>query len=140
MEQHINIGSGCSENYFPQFVLALRDFTIDLVIDDKEITADEYLEHCLKSIASSKGWGRTWRSNITREYLKKYFKFRKCFTFDRPTTRRKLNSLEQLEDSELSEDFVEEIKLFTQFVYTNGQVKTLHIEEKDLLRLKGKGK
>ena len=33
--------------FFPNFVWAVRDFTLDLKIDGKEVTADEYLEHSL---------------------------------------------------------------------------------------------
>ena len=34
--------------FFPNFVWAVRDFTLDLNIDGKEVTADGYLEHSLE--------------------------------------------------------------------------------------------
>jgi len=33
--------------YFPKFVWAVRDFTLELSIDGKAISADEYLENAL---------------------------------------------------------------------------------------------
>ena len=134
LEHYINTGSDRFENYFPQFIIALRDFSLLLEIDGKEVTADEYLEY---SLVSRKG---DEEINYTRECIKKYFKHRRCFTFDRPASRRKLMMLDQVKDSELSEDFVEEMERFTQFIYLHGQVKSLLIGEKGLLQLKGKGK
>jgi len=34
--------------YFPQFCWVVRDFSLDLNIDGRIITSDEYLESCLK--------------------------------------------------------------------------------------------
>ena len=33
--------------YLPMFIYALRDFSLELEIDGKEVTSDEYLEYCL---------------------------------------------------------------------------------------------
>ncbi len=57
--------------------------------------------------------------------MRKYFKKRKCFTFDRPVSRRKLQELERCKDTELSEDFVEEVKAFLAYCYANCPVKKL---------------
>lgn len=38
--------------HFPSFIWVVRDFTLDLTIDGKSITADEYLEN---SLALKKG-------------------------------------------------------------------------------------
>ena len=70
---------------FPLFIFALRDFSLDLEIDGKEVTADEYLEHCLALKKDDSDAAKSY--NKCRIYLRKYFKRRKCFTFDRPTSR-----------------------------------------------------
>ena len=33
--------------FFPHFIWAIRDFTLELKLDGKRITSDEYLEHAL---------------------------------------------------------------------------------------------
>ncbi len=73
------------DSYFPLFIFVLRDFTLDLVIDNQEVTPDEYLEHCL-ALQPEKS-AATKRYNRPRLCIRKYFKTRKCFTFDRPVTR-----------------------------------------------------
>ena len=34
--------------FFPNFVWAVRDFTLQLRIDNRDVTADQYLEHSLE--------------------------------------------------------------------------------------------
>lgn len=55
MADHIKIKSNGSDDesgefdqFFPNFIWAVRDFTLGLVIDGKTVTEDEYLEHALK--------------------------------------------------------------------------------------------
>uniref|UniRef100_A0A8C4Y4M0 GB1/RHD3-type G domain-containing protein n=1 Tax=Gopherus evgoodei TaxID=1825980 RepID=A0A8C4Y4M0_9SAUR len=44
--------------FFPAFVWAVRDFTLQLQLDGREITEDEYLENALKRRqGASHGWG-----------------------------------------------------------------------------------
>ena len=54
ISEHVKIKSGTVEEdgtnfdaFFPQFVWAIRDFTLELELDGRAITADEYLEHAL---------------------------------------------------------------------------------------------
>ena len=70
---------------FPFFIFALRDFSLDLEINGKEVTSDEYLEHCLALKNDDSDAAKSY--NKCRLCLRKYFKRRKCFTFDRPTSR-----------------------------------------------------
>ncbi len=70
--------------HFPLFIYALRDFSLVLEIDDKEVSADEYLEYCLK--LRKEVTKQDTKYNQPRFYLRKYFKQRKCFTFDRPVS------------------------------------------------------
>ena len=71
--------------YFPLFIFVLRDFTLDLKMDGEEVTSDQYLEDSLRL---QKG-----KSDVIKRYnqprlcIRKYFKNRKCFTFDTPVNR-----------------------------------------------------
>ena len=109
--------------YLPVFVFALRDFHLEKIIAGKEITSQEYMEHCLKLKEGEDK--RAVRNNASRLCIRKYFRKRFCFTFDRPTTNKKLRELETLPDSALSEDFVKEMSEFVSFVNKEGPVKKL---------------
>ena len=73
------------DSYFPLFVFVLRDFTLDLEINGEEVNSDQYLEHCL-ALRQEKSEAMK-RYNRPRLCIRKYFKKRKCFTFDRPVNR-----------------------------------------------------
>ncbi len=56
MSKHIKIKSSASNDenddsdfdyHLPMFIYALRDFSLLLEIDGREVTSDEYLEDCL---------------------------------------------------------------------------------------------
>uniref|UniRef100_A0A670IN38 GB1/RHD3-type G domain-containing protein n=1 Tax=Podarcis muralis TaxID=64176 RepID=A0A670IN38_PODMU len=70
--------------FFPSFVWALRDFTLQLELDGHPITEDEYLEHSLKLKKGTDSGG----CNMPRSCIRRFFPSRKCFTFDRPATRK----------------------------------------------------
>ena len=109
--------------YFPEFILTLRDFTLELKIDDSEITSDEYLEDCLTLMQGS--------NMVTKEYnkprtcMRKYFKKRKCFVFEQPAKRKRLHCLEELTDGQLDEDFVRSVMEFKEYVHHNCKPFTL---------------
>ena len=112
------------DSYFPFFVFALRDFSQRLEIGGRSVTADEYMEHCLTVRESSDP--KATEYNKSREYIRKYFLKRRCFTFDRPaSSRTKLWELEKLKDSDLSDDFVEDTRLFLDFIFQDAPVKEL---------------
>lgn len=130
ISKHISVRCNKEENddcdfdrFFPLFIFALRDFGLQLQLDGQEIDADQYLEHCL-TLKQGKS-GQFENFNKSRLSIRKYFKKRKCFTFDRPVSRSKLQVLETVDDSELSMDFVEEVSAFLDYVYTKCPVKTL---------------
>lgn len=104
------------ELILPSFVLCIRDFTLILKVGDETISADEYLENCLR-LKPEKGLD-TERYNRYRESLRKYFPKRKCFVFDAPGTRSTLQQLENLHLEELSPNFVNETKQFLAYIYT----------------------
>ncbi len=90
MSRHIRIRTNDESDdsdfdfHFPLFVYALRDFCLALEIDGEQVTADEYLEYCLKLRKEITDQDKKY--NHPRFYLRKYFKQRKCFTFDRPVS------------------------------------------------------
>ncbi|XP_053397575.1 guanylate-binding protein 2-like [Mercenaria mercenaria] len=99
----------------PQFVLCLRDFNLELRIDGKEITEDEYLEDCLKT--KEVKTPEDDKYNRPRECIKKYFTRRKVFTFDRPAGRSVMRRLDTARDEDLNEEFIQETERFMSYVY-----------------------
>lgn len=109
--------------YFPDFVIALRDFSLELVVNGREISEDEYLELCL-NLKPGKD-EEVKRFNMTRACIRRYFKSRKCFTFDRPAGRKQLKQIDKLKDSDISRDFVADSDRFCEYTYKNAPVKKL---------------
>ena len=55
MSDNVKIKTGTVEEdgtdfgaVFPNFIWAIRDFTLDLELDGNPVTSDEYLEHALE--------------------------------------------------------------------------------------------
>ncbi|KAG8519479.1 Guanylate-binding protein 4 [Galemys pyrenaicus] len=114
LAKHIRTKSSPSSNeindsaefvsFFPDFVWAVRDFTLELELDGRPITEDEYLENSLKLIKGDHP--QTEISNMPRECIKKLFPKRKCFAFDRPTSDKKLlRHMEEVSESQLDLNF-----------------------------------
>ncbi|XP_064190819.1 guanylate-binding protein 1-like isoform X2 [Anguilla rostrata] len=109
--------------FFPTFVWAVRDFTLELEIDGKTATADQYLENSLKlKNGSSKAVAL---SNDARECIRNYFPERKCFVFDQPGSKEKLKLLDRLADSELDPQFVKQTSDFCGYVFGCSKEKTV---------------
>ncbi|XP_053547049.1 guanylate-binding protein 1 isoform X2 [Bombina bombina] len=108
---------------FPSFTWCVRDFTLMLERDGKNVTEDEYLMNALKLKNGSNK--TTMDYNMPRECILHFFHSHKCFVFDRPASRKNLHRLEELEESELEEDFVEQAGKFCAFMHKEGHVKTL---------------
>jgi hypothetical protein len=108
----------------PEFILCIRDFTLDLEIDGKECNEDEYIEHCLKERKTENSKSDE-AYNRPRQCIKKYFTKRKAFTFDRPAARKAMKNLEQVKEEDLTSDFVQETKRFIAFIYER-PAKMLH--------------
>ncbi|XP_036046381.1 guanylate-binding protein 2-like [Onychomys torridus] len=109
--------------FFPTFVWALRDFSLELEANGKPITADEYLE---LSLTLKKGSDKKIKSfNEPRLCIRKFFSKRKCFVFDRPAQRKYLSKLETLREEDLSGEFVEQVAEFTSYIFSSSGVKTL---------------
>ncbi|XP_044290833.1 guanylate-binding protein 1-like isoform X2 [Varanus komodoensis] len=109
--------------FFPNFIWALRDFTLLLELDGHPITEDEYLENALKL---KKGDSQDIKLfNLPRKCLRMFFPTRKCFIFERPTSRKNLPRLGEMKESELDPDFVEQAAQFCSYIYGTSKAKTI---------------
>ncbi|XP_055045663.2 guanylate-binding protein 4-like isoform X1 [Misgurnus anguillicaudatus] len=109
--------------FFPSFIWAVRDFTLELKIDDKDVTENEYLEFALKlKQGTSK---KVMEYNLPRECIQKYFPSRTCFTFPFPTAPENVTRLESLNSADLSPDFLKVTDRFCEFVFHKSQTKKL---------------
>ncbi|XP_067283540.1 guanylate-binding protein 4-like [Pseudorasbora parva] len=109
--------------FFPSFIWAVRDFTLERKIDGKDATENEYLEFALKlKMGTSK---KVMEYNLPRECIQKFFPSRTCFTFPFPTAPEKLSRLECLNPDELFPDFLEVRDRFCKFVFQESNVKKL---------------
>ncbi|XP_055484315.1 guanylate-binding protein 4 [Psammomys obesus] len=110
--------------FFPDFIWAVRDFVLELKLDGRVITEDEYLENALKLIPGKNP--KVQKSNMTRECIRCFFPVRKCFVFDRPTSDKNLLfHIEKLPENQLEWNFQEESKRFCSYIFTNAKSKTL---------------
>nr|XP_028598187.1 guanylate-binding protein 1-like [Podarcis muralis]XP_028598188.1 guanylate-binding protein 1-like [Podarcis muralis] len=109
--------------FFPSFVWALRDFTLQLELDGCCITEDEYLEHSLRLKKGDASDVQLY--NLPRKCIRMFFPTRKCFIFDRPTTGKNLPHLESMQESQLEPDFVEKAGQFCRYIYTSSNEKTI---------------
>uniref|UniRef100_A0A7N5JRE4 Guanylate binding protein 1 n=1 Tax=Ailuropoda melanoleuca TaxID=9646 RepID=A0A7N5JRE4_AILME len=110
-------------SFFPDFVWALRDFSLELEANGIPITADEYLENSLKLKQGTTQSDQNF--NLPRLCIRKFFPKKKCFIFDRPTQRKKLGQLETLHDSDLDSEFVQQAAAFCSYIFSNSKTKTL---------------
>ena len=107
----------------PVFVWAVRDFSLDLEIDGKEVTSNDYLEHSLKMI---KGLSKSVAdANNVKKSIRDFFKERYCFTFPAPVDTEKLKHLDTLPESDLKESFREAGTNFSEFVFNFAKTKEI---------------
>ncbi|XP_065276388.1 guanylate-binding protein 1-like [Emys orbicularis] len=109
--------------FFPAFVWAVRDFTLQLELDGRKITEDEYLENSLKLKPGSSRQAQLF--NLPRECIRQFFPARKCFVFVQPADRTGLPRLEELREDELDSKFREQVVLFCHHIWETSQPKTL---------------
>ncbi|XP_062995937.1 guanylate-binding protein 1-like [Elgaria multicarinata webbii] len=109
--------------FFPNFIWALRDFSLQLELNKCPMTADDYLESALKLKTGNTHDIELF--NLPRKCIHMFFPTRKCFIFDRPTHRKNLHRLEQMQESELDPDFVEQAAQFCRYIYCTSMAKTI---------------
>ncbi|XP_038200999.2 guanylate-binding protein 6-like [Arvicola amphibius] len=111
-------------SFFPDFVWTVRDFTLELKLDGKNITEDEYLENALKLIPGDNP--RIQASNLPRECIRNFFPKRKCFVFDRPTNDKELlRKIETISEDQLDPKFQEQTRAFVSYIFTEAKIKIL---------------
>uniref|UniRef100_E1B824 GB1/RHD3-type G domain-containing protein n=3 Tax=Bos TaxID=9903 RepID=E1B824_BOVIN len=116
----------CTEfvTFFPDFIWAVRDFTLELKLNGHPITEDQYLENALK-LTKGKNM-KVQTSNLCKECIREFFPTRKCFVFDRPTNDKELLAdIENVSEYQLNPKFQEQIKKFCSYIFTNAKTKTL---------------
>ncbi|KAM3924042.1 guanylate-binding protein 3-like [Leptodactylus fuscus] len=111
------------KRFFPSFIWCVRDFTLQLQLNGKEITQDEYLRNALKLRPGLSPQVRNY--NLPRECLLHYFHSHKCFVFDRPASKTDLQNLDNVVESQLDPAFVQQTRKFCKYVFENSPVKTL---------------
>ncbi|XP_063040020.1 guanylate-binding protein 1-like [Engraulis encrasicolus] len=108
---------------FPSFVWTVRDFMLELELDTKPISADEYLEHSMRLKTGSSR--HVVQLNRVRQSLRDFFLVRRCFVMERPASSAKMKRVEQLTDADLEPSFVEQANDFCSYIYHEAQVKTM---------------
>uniref|UniRef100_A0A8C1V7X4 Guanylate binding protein 1 n=1 Tax=Cyprinus carpio TaxID=7962 RepID=A0A8C1V7X4_CYPCA len=110
--------------FFPSFIWVVRDFTLELEIEGKKVTDNDYLEFALNL---RKGVSKKTRDyNLPRECIRRYFPSRKCFVFPFPVTCHKnMTRLEILQDQDLAQQFLEVTGHFCDHMFVNSDVKRL---------------
>lgn len=106
------------KEFFPAFILTVRDFTLDLAKGGKKLNPQEYLEWTLETTETN-----TPYFIQPREGIKEMFKKRQCFVFDQPVDRSKLEKLHEVPDDELRPGFIKSVISFRQFIYDYPDVK-----------------
>nr|XP_028595909.1 guanylate-binding protein 1-like [Podarcis muralis] len=109
--------------FFPDFIWALRDFTLQLELNGCPISADKYLENALRFLQGDAE--HIQKHNTARSCIHSFFPSRKCFVFDRPTTRKKLHLLEELKEEDLEEDFLVPVAHFCQHIWETSRPKMI---------------
>ncbi|XP_044801380.1 guanylate-binding protein 6 [Bubalus bubalis] len=106
------------------FIWTVRDFTLELKLNDDPITEDEYLENALKLIKGSHP--NVKKANLPRECIRHFFPKRKCFVFDRPVNDRELLAhLDEVLESQLYPKFKEQSNTFCSYIFTHARTKIL---------------
>ncbi|XP_069934197.1 guanylate-binding protein 7 isoform X2 [Oryctolagus cuniculus] len=111
-------------SFFPDFVWAVRDFTLELNLKGQPITEDEYLENALKLIPETNA--RIQNANKPVMCIRYFFPKRKCFVFDRPTNDKNLLArMEEVPEDQLELNFKKQSEKFCSYIFTHGKTKTL---------------
>ncbi|XP_067831344.1 guanylate-binding protein 1-like [Heptranchias perlo] len=109
--------------FFPAFVWSVRDFTLELKMNGRDVSSDEYLDNALRLRHGSSETVQDY--NLPRECIREYFPTRKCFVFDRPGGKEVMRNMDLIADSGLDPAFVNQARAFVTYVYSTAQIKRL---------------
>ncbi|KAL1765298.1 guanylate-binding protein 1-like [Sigmodon hispidus] len=112
-------------SFFPDFVWTLRDFSLELQLNGKPISPDEYIENSLRLLHGLDQMDKEKELNLPQFCIQKFFPKKKCFVFERPVNGKRLGQLELLQDQDLESAFVEQVADFCLYVFSHSKVKTL---------------
>ena len=112
---------------FPFFIWTIRDHHLELQIDGRIVTPEEYLEACLKPKTKNLHSDSTIKYNGLRGAIKAFFPKRTCFAFPPPSRfSEEWNVLDTLREDQLFPKFRQSGKMFMDFVRKNAEPKTIH--------------
>ncbi|XP_063791207.1 guanylate-binding protein 1-like [Pseudophryne corroboree] len=125
-QEEEDVGQEDSEDGMaPHFVWVVRDFTLKSELGGRAVSADEYLEDCLKDIPSVKTL-KAHSKNEMRATIRSHFPKRKCFLFELPSPDEEvLNRMDRVPDTQLQPGFLKETKNFCQFILEEVPAKPL---------------
>ncbi|XP_036393934.1 guanylate-binding protein 1-like [Megalops cyprinoides] len=109
--------------FFPSFVWAVRDFTLELELDGRKVNEDQYLEHAL-SLRKGKD-RKTLNYNLPRECIRNYFPSRRCFVFVTPASSENMPRLESMDERDLNPAFLNVTSSFCRYIFEESSVKTV---------------
>ncbi|XP_072889364.1 guanylate-binding protein 1-like [Hemitrygon akajei] len=108
--------------FFPEFVWVIRDFTLDLNINGKEVTPNEYLEHNLQ-LKDSEISEQDKKYNELRRCIRNLFPSRCCFVFPCPTYQNNVNQLQKMKDRNLDKGFIMQQNTLVSYIHGHKKVK-----------------
>ncbi|XP_062410327.1 guanylate-binding protein 1-like isoform X1 [Sardina pilchardus] len=109
--------------FFPGFVWAVRDFTLERKIDGRDVSEDEYLDFALQLKKGLSNKVLTY--NLPRQCIRSFFPTRKCFTFPFPTEAKNMSRLDSMAEADLDPDFLKVADRFCTYVFAESRVKTV---------------
>lgn len=94
----------------PRLNVCLRDFSALLEDEDNPMSADKYLDSCLKLKPEKDEDDKI--INRSRQCIRRHFSEKKAFTFDRPAGKVVLAKLDEVPFNKLSQDFLKDVHNF----------------------------
>ncbi|XP_031418236.1 guanylate-binding protein 1-like isoform X1 [Clupea harengus] len=109
--------------FFPDFIWAVRDFTLERKLNGRDVSEDEYLDFALQLKKGLTNKAVTY--NLPRQCIRNFFPGRKCFTFPFPTSTNNMRNLDSMAEADLFPDFLSVAKRFCSYVFAESRVKTV---------------
>eukprot|EP00455_Lapot_gusevi_P023577 TRINITY_DN2447_c0_g2_i2.p1 TRINITY_DN2447_c0_g2~~TRINITY_DN2447_c0_g2_i2.p1 ORF type:complete len:642 (+),score=172.85 TRINITY_DN2447_c0_g2_i2:40-1965(+) len=119
--------------FFPSFLWLVRDFTLELIMQGRNITMKEYLENALqplplpKASAGAAAVQAMKGKNKIRDAISAFFPERDCFTLKRPVNdENQLQHLASLSLDQLRPEYLEQIDDLRSLIFHGTQLKKLY--------------
>lgn len=107
--------------HFPSLVWIVRDFAVDLIVNGKPASENEYLDHALKVSKQTQTNHQDFSvGDLCRQSIIKFFATRECIIFPTPVTdNRKLKQLDSIPVCDLFDEFLMKVKQLSDDIYHN---------------------